>query len=403
MMQRLRLFVLWWLVVCFGVVSAQDATCPEIVDEALNAVDTLCGAMERNTACYGNVQLSATAQVGVEDFRFAAVGDIANLADIDTLELSPLDEAAEVWGMAVLSLQADIPDSLPGQNVTFILFGDVTIENAAGADQTPMQAFYLRTGISDSACETAPESGLLVQTPDGVEAVTFNINGVDVQVGSTVLFQAQDELTVTTVEGTAILDFENEVYPAIAGTQLRLPLNEQGLPTSRPGFPEAYDENRVNLLPLRPLPRAILPPPPLATIDLATLHERLQAGQPPCDVPGLSPCADLPAILRDAPPLPPPDSWGMQFIPGENCVPPAEFVPGQMPAPGEPRPLPPCPLTERPPRPDGQRLWCIVLPGPLDPPLAPDENRPICPNNQPITVPDGNLPPPPGNNLPPRP
>ena len=108
--------------------------------------------------------------------------------------MSELNEDAGVWGVAVMSLQADIPNTLPGQNVTFILFGDVMIENAASDEQTPMQAFYLRTGIGDVACEEAPESGLLIQTPDGIDEVTFNVNGVDVQVGSTVLFQTEEGL-----------------------------------------------------------------------------------------------------------------------------------------------------------------------------------------------------------------
>lgn len=389
-MSHLRLFVLWTLLICFGVVSAQSATCPDIVEDALDAVDTLCGDLDRNMACYGNVQLSATAQIGVEEFEFSELGDIVNVSDIDTMELSPLDEDEGVWGLAVLSLQADIPDSLPGQNVTFVLFGDVTIENAASDEQTPMQAFYLRTGVSDAACEEAPESGVLVQTPDGVEEVTFNVNGVDVQIGSTVLFQAEEEMTVTTVEGTAILDFGDEIYPAIEGTQLRLPLNEQGLPTGRPGLPESYDENRVAPLPLRPLPREVAPPPPLPPADLETLNSRLQDGQPPCGVDGLPPCENLPPILRDAPPLPPPDRWGMDFLPGENCIPEEDYDPEKI------NEYPPCPPTERPPRPDGVRLWCVVLP-------VPNEDRPICPDDEPLLNPDGERPRLPGNPPPTQP
>ena len=61
----------------------------------------------------------------------------------------------------------------------------------------PMQAFYLTTGIGDAGCNEAPESGVLIQTPEGVSEVTFNINGVDVAMGSTVLFQAQPDAAMS--------------------------------------------------------------------------------------------------------------------------------------------------------------------------------------------------------------
>jgi hypothetical protein len=39
----------------------------------------------------------------------------------------------ETWGVSLMRLQANLPDSLPGQNATFLLFGDVQIENAVTA------------------------------------------------------------------------------------------------------------------------------------------------------------------------------------------------------------------------------------------------------------------------------
>src|SRR5262249_14818906 len=153
-----------------------------------------------------NVSLTAEPQPGVSNFKFERDGDIVDVNDISTLKLEPLDEAAGTWGLVLMQLQADIPDSLPGQNVTFLMFGDVELENAVSEDDTthtPMQAFYLKTGLSDSPCEEAPDSGLLVQTPEGIETVSFNVNGVDVEIGSTVLFQAQpdDEMIISPVEG----------------------------------------------------------------------------------------------------------------------------------------------------------------------------------------------------------
>ena len=180
-------FILW---LGPALVLAQVNSCPEIVSKALSAADTACKKTGRNQACYGNFNLQATGQAGTSDFSFNKVGDIVNIADVQTLKLSPMSVDKAQWGVALMKLQANIPDTLPGQNVTFLLFGDVEITNAVNpsisGDRTPMQAFYLRTGAGDAQCDEAPESGLLVQTPKGVGEVAFNVNGVDVQMGSTV-------------------------------------------------------------------------------------------------------------------------------------------------------------------------------------------------------------------------
>ncbi|MEO1162591.1 MAG: thrombospondin type 3 repeat-containing protein [Chloroflexota bacterium] len=351
-MTRTGLLVLLSLAVT--IVSAQASDCPDIVTQALESVDDFCATIGRNQACYGNFNLSAEPQPDAPAFTFDAVGDVTDVDNIFSLELTGLDEEAGTWGVAVLNLQADIPNTLPGQNVTFVLFGDVQIENASTDEQSPMQAFYLSTGIGDSACEEAPESGLLIQTPDGVEEVTFNINGVDVQVGSTVLFQTEsitedeNELLVTTVEGSAALQFDDENYPVVAGTQARLPLNGQLLPVGRPDLPEAYDENRVRPLPVNGLPRRINVPPPLGGAAIGDLQERIRNGQPPCGVDGLPPCSEILPVLQNGENLPPRERFGQRFEPGVNCVLFAERD-------TNPDNLPICPPTERGNRPPPTR------------------------------------------------
>ena len=225
-MFRLNPFLFMIALFCVSIVLAQDDLCPDLVTEALTQVEEFCEAAGRNEACYGNVALTAEAQPEVTNFEFQQAGDIVSVADILTIRLSEMDEDNNIWGVALLRLQADIPDTLPGQNVTFLLFGDVEITNTATDEQNPMQAFILKTGFGDSLCSEAPDSGLLVQTPDGVEEVTFSVNGVDVGVGSTVLFQADpgNEMTVSTVEGNALMTYEEELYPVVAGTQLRVPV-----------------------------------------------------------------------------------------------------------------------------------------------------------------------------------
>jgi hypothetical protein len=62
---------------------------------------------------------------------------------------------------------------------------DVTsLPTLTGDAYTPMQAFYFDTGLGTTSCQDAPDA-LLVQGPQTIE-VSLNVNGVEVNVGSTV-------------------------------------------------------------------------------------------------------------------------------------------------------------------------------------------------------------------------
>jgi hypothetical protein len=131
-MKRFRqgAFGLLWLILgsISSVLLAQDS-CPAIVQAALTATNDACGSTGRNQACYGNIALAAEAQANVPDFSFTAAGDIADIAAIKTLILSSLSLTDNTWGVALMSVQANLPDTLPGQNVTMLLFGNVEIVN----------------------------------------------------------------------------------------------------------------------------------------------------------------------------------------------------------------------------------------------------------------------------------
>jgi hypothetical protein len=267
-------------------------TCSALIENAIESVAVACHGMSRNQVCYGNVSLDMTPTVNAPDFAFERVGDITDVSYIRRLKLAPLDEPKGVWGIAMMQLQADIPDTLPGQNVTFLVFGDVELENTASADQAPMQSFYLRTGVGDAACVDTPDSGLLIQTPDGVQSVEFNINGVAVEIGSTVLLQAKpdEEFVIRTLEGAAVVTMGGESYPVIAGTEMTIPVDAQMQPEGLPSLPVPLSERGLGNLPIAPLPQEISPPVPLSDTAAEVMYTQLDEGLAPCDVPGLPAC-----------------------------------------------------------------------------------------------------------------
>ncbi|NWF70435.1 MAG: hypothetical protein HXY40_15210 [Chloroflexi bacterium] len=283
-----QLWLLGWLLLCMAPALAQSMDCPDIVQQALRAVETGCAAAARNQACFGNVRLEATAQPGVTEFRFEQTGDLVNVASVQSMRLYPLDESAGTWGIVLMRLQANLPDTMPGQNVTFLLFGDVEISSNVPADsteQTPMQAFYLTTGLGDTQCAEAPQSGLMVQTPQGVGEIAFNVNGVDVSMGSTLLFQAQrgKQMRVRTLEGAAAVRANGVVRPVLAGTQVDIPLDDDLLPEDEPEMPEAYNLDTLTGLPLELFDYEFEIMPPLDDDQLEALWEAIDEGEPLCD------------------------------------------------------------------------------------------------------------------------
>src|SRR5262245_48531883 len=109
---------------------AQSESCPTIVQAALTATNQACEGTGRNQVCYGNVLLQASPQAGVSDLNFSQPGDQANVSDIQTLTLSSRVIDDGTWGIALMNIQANLPDTLPGQNVRIVLFGDVQIQSA---------------------------------------------------------------------------------------------------------------------------------------------------------------------------------------------------------------------------------------------------------------------------------
>lgn len=348
------------------VAVAQDATCPTIVQQALAATDEACAGTGRNEACYGNISLQAQPQPGVSDFNFTKPGDLVNVAGVQTLTLSELDQANDTWGVALMKLQANLPDTLPGQNVTFLLFGDVEIKNAVtsnvdeGADTgavtlpvtvssmaplmdsltnpdtskmpkmlnagdkatadgylemaqmvhvtladgttgwlmtamvtvdgdvstlpkmdmdgkvtgdaaaadtpqfTPMQAFYFKSGVNDAPCEEAPDSGILIQTPEGAGKIDLVVNDAKVTLGSTGYFQAQPggDMTVSVVEGEGIVESDGKTVRVPAGTYTTLPVNNDLQASGQPADPQPYNDADLAALPVTHLPKTVGIAPP---------------------------------------------------------------------------------------------------------------------------------------------
>jgi len=249
-------------------INDPNAVCPDFVQQALVETDSACDITGRNQACYGNVMIELNPDSDNETLQFSSPGDIIDIADIETLRLQPLNLQDEIWGVVLMRLQANLSDTTPGQGVTFLMFGDVEFENRSPNADTNINSFYFTSGIGDAACASAPESGLLIQTPDGVGKVDLAINEVAISIGSTAYLQAQPDanMTVNVIEGQAEITAEGETQTINAGNRTTIGLNADGIADSPPSPPEPYDVQPLRHLPVQTLPRPV------------TIEETIQTG-----------------------------------------------------------------------------------------------------------------------------
>ena len=347
-------------------ILAQDDDCSALVETALDSVSEICEATGRNQACYGNLQLTATFADNAPEQPFESPGDIIDVAFLDNLQLSVLKSPDE-WGIALLKIQANLPDTLPGQNVTMLLFGDVYIENQAdalpnplsgtitasanlrsgpGTDYTvvasgtsgqavmvdarneagdwyrifqpdtgnlawifeslisidddtailsvvdvdepiatgqfgPMQAFYFQSGVGDSACQEAPRDGILIQTPTGAGTVTLNVNDVRIDLGSTAFLTAvpNDQMTITMLEGSAVVTANGLSVTVPTGLQIEIPLDETGRPATEPEL-TTYENETVEAVPVENLEEPVEIPEPISEEQFQYNGTFLVSGSP---------------------------------------------------------------------------------------------------------------------------
>lgn len=125
-------------------------TCPALVEQAVALASDVCQRLGRNEACYGHTLVSAAGWEGVT-LDFEQPGDRANVLELAQIATAPLNAEDDSWGVAVLALQANLPGTLPGQNVTFVLFGDVEVENEVIPDAFNENLFRLTGQAASSA------------------------------------------------------------------------------------------------------------------------------------------------------------------------------------------------------------------------------------------------------------
>lgn len=163
------------------VVLAQGDTpaCTPLIEQRLNAVREGCSALDADTACFGaDVVNASLVDVAPDDFNEA--GDRISLAGVQSLQTAALDPELEQWGMAVLNTQAGVPVAHAGPGLTFIMLGDVTVENlvdpasAVQMAEPVMVTTLVQTNVRDLP---SANSTVIASAPTGTQLAADALSG----------------------------------------------------------------------------------------------------------------------------------------------------------------------------------------------------------------------------------
>ena len=115
--------------------DAQEAVCNEIVAQALLDLSEKCADFERNSLCYGHSRVDASfaEESGLSEFDTS--GSRAPLTQLESLQTSGLDVGNGHWGLAIMNLQANLPQSRPGSGVIILLGGDAALAHDVDVSQ----------------------------------------------------------------------------------------------------------------------------------------------------------------------------------------------------------------------------------------------------------------------------
>ncbi|MEO1443882.1 MAG: SH3 domain-containing protein, partial [Chloroflexota bacterium] len=164
--------------------------------------------------------------------------------------------------------QAWISTGLITSDTDVALLPVIEPDASSDAAYNEMQAFYFSSGADDALCDEAPDSGLLLQTPEGTAEFTMLLNEVNIQLESTAYVQASPggDMIVFAVSGDVVVESDGVSRVAVPGTQISVPLDANGAANGEPGAAQPYDSSDVAALPTGLLADQIAIAPP-ADID----------------------------------------------------------------------------------------------------------------------------------------
>jgi uncharacterized membrane protein YgcG len=137
----MALFSLWGsrLSTAQDVATPVPMACSQVLPLVEKNITDQCGNLDRNQICYANntVNVSYAENVDPSTTSFSKVGDVIPVDILKSIDTAPLNLTTGEFGIAVLKMQANVPNTTLGQAVTFVLYGDTSLKEQPAGNQQP--------------------------------------------------------------------------------------------------------------------------------------------------------------------------------------------------------------------------------------------------------------------------
>lgn len=154
-----------------------------------------------------------------------------------------LDVSGDLTTLQFVDVNSVVPTAIPQATIEF----------------RTMQAFTLSSAVTDVSCVDTPNSGVLLQSPDGVSSsVRTRVNGAEIDFNGTIYLQAQANavLSVIVLEGEAAFNVDGNRSEVVSGQVVNIGVDANLSANSAP-IPDLADTSRLSSLPFALLPRPI--------------------------------------------------------------------------------------------------------------------------------------------------
>jgi hypothetical protein len=230
-----------------GLTAAHDQTCQALIQQAVQASGSYCQQIGSNKVCYGNNILKADLSPSTSE-RFTQHGDVVDIGMLRSLSASPLVLDKHQWGIAVFKVLANLPNSLPGETVTLLVFGNTQLDNNNTSGS--LQAFHFSSDFGQIVCNKVNLDGIMVTLPKG-QGVHFMVNGTELTlVGNASLKAAKNgKMQVSLYSGAGEIVSQGQEQYFGAGQQVSVQLGGPGGSDaiSPPSTPEPLSTDELNL------------------------------------------------------------------------------------------------------------------------------------------------------------
>ena len=140
-----------------------------------------------------------------------------------------------------------------------------TEEPGERATYGPMQIFSFQSGQDDAPCAEAPNSGILIQTPEGAASISIWMDEVVITMDATAFVQVEPggDMTISILEGSAQVEADGVSRTIIPGTQVTVPIDDNLVAVGQPSAPEAFVMENLDNVPVGLLDEVVTIPQPV--------------------------------------------------------------------------------------------------------------------------------------------